>query len=130
MGKVLIQVSASEEARRAPHASTLPGKPLILPRTNLAEEYLPREEAKPAEQGGDSASKEAGSKADVETVSRKKVGACQHLHALCLVIYCRRASFKWNTALCPAWAVDMPWSSAAAGCCNRGVAKPDADSSH
>ena len=85
MGKVLIQVSASEEARSAAHASTLPGKPLILPRTNLAEEYLPREEPKPAAQGAESAGKEAGSNAEAETVSRKKVGNCHGLHALRLV---------------------------------------------
>ena len=87
MGKVLIQVSASEEARAAAQADASPNKPFILPRTNLAEAYLPREEPKPTAQGGESASKEAGSKADMETVSRKKVGACQHLHALRLVIH-------------------------------------------
>ena len=94
MGKVLIQVSASEEARAAAQANALSDKPLILPRTNLTEEYLPREEPKPAAQGGESASKESGSSADVDAVSRKKVGACQHLHVLHLVVKCRGPSFQ------------------------------------
>ena len=85
MGKVLIQVSASEEARVAAQAGAPPDKPFILPRTNLAEEYLPREEPKPAAQGGESASKEAGSKAEAEAVSRRKVGDCHGLHVLRLV---------------------------------------------
>ena len=85
MGKVLIQVSASEEARVAAQTNALLDKPLILPHTNLAEEYLPGEEPKPAAQGAKSADKEAGSNAEAESVSRKKVGVCHGLHAWRLV---------------------------------------------
>ena len=86
MGKVLIQVSASEEARTAVQADAASDKPLILPRTNLAEAYLPDEGPKPDARGGKSAGEEAGSNAETEIVSRKKVGGCQDLHAPRLVI--------------------------------------------
>ena len=119
MGKVLIQVSASEEARAAAQADALLGKPLILPHTNLAEEHLPREEPKPAAQGSSSASKEAGSNAEAETVSRKKVGDCHGLHALRLVSHGRGVGTVLHNALpsLPGHALEVR----ALECCNVSV---------
>lgn len=51
MGKVLIQVGASEEARAAMRAGVPSGKTLVLPRSNVPEDLAPKEDAKPAAEG-------------------------------------------------------------------------------
>jgi len=48
MGKVLIQVGASEEARAAVQAGIPSGHTLVLPRSNVPEAVKPAEEAAPA----------------------------------------------------------------------------------
>ena len=67
MGKVLIQVGASEEARAAMHAGIPSGKILVLPRSNVPEDLTPKEEQKPAE--GET------EKADAEKQSKPEVGS-------------------------------------------------------
>ena len=67
MGKVLIQVGASEEARAAMRAGVPSGKTLVLPRSNVPEDLAPKEEQKPAKEG----------KADAEKESKPEVGSAQ-----------------------------------------------------
>ena len=64
MGKVLIQVGASEEARAAVAAGVPAGRALVLPRSNVPDDVRPVEEAKPATADGEKAA-EAESKPEV-----------------------------------------------------------------
>ena len=64
MGKVLIQVGASEEARAAVAAGVPSGQTLVLPRTNVPNDVRQVEEAKPAAADGEKAA-EAESKPEV-----------------------------------------------------------------
>lgn len=65
MGKVLIQVGASEEARAAVQAGVPSGRSLVLPRSNVPEDVKPAEEQKPAAEGGEGAEAQAESKPEV-----------------------------------------------------------------
>ena len=70
MGKVLIQVGASEEARAAMRAGVPSGKTLVLPRSNVPEDLAPKEEQKPA-------AADKAEKADAEKESKPEVGSAQ-----------------------------------------------------
>ena len=85
MGKVLIQVGASEEARAAMRAGVPSGKTLVLPRSNVPEDLAPKEE-KPA----------ADSKADAEKDSKPEVSFTCSLFKSCLPLPCpnRRSEVK------------------------------------
>ena len=65
MGKVLIQVGASEEARAAVQAGVPSGRSLVLPRSNVPEDVKPAEEQKPATEGGKDTEAQAESKPEV-----------------------------------------------------------------
>ena len=65
MGKVLIQVGASEEARAAVQAGVPSGRSLVLPRSNVPEDVKPAKEQKPAAEGGVGAEAQAESKPEV-----------------------------------------------------------------
>ena len=64
MGKVLLQVGASEEARAAIAAGVPSGQTLVLPRSNVPDDVRPAEEAKPAAADGEKAA-QAESKPEV-----------------------------------------------------------------
>ena len=64
MGKVLIQVGASEEARAAVAAGVPAGRALVLPRSNVPDDVRPVDEAKPAAVDGEKAA-QAESKPEV-----------------------------------------------------------------
>ena len=68
MGKVLIQVGASEEARAAMRAGVPSGKTLVLPRSNVPEDLAPKEEQKPA-------AEDKAEKADAEKESKPEVNS-------------------------------------------------------
>lgn len=82
MGKVLIQVGASEEARAALHAGVPSGKTRVLPRSNVPEDLAPKEE-KPA----------ADSKADAEKESKPEVSSSAHSLS-CLSLPCPNGRFE------------------------------------
>ena len=65
MGKVLIQVGASEEARAAVQAGVSSGHSLVLPRSNVPEDVKPAKEQKPAAEGGEGTEAPAESKPEV-----------------------------------------------------------------
>lgn len=68
MGKVLIQVGASEEARAAVQAGVPSGRTLVLPRSNVPDDVKPAEEQKPAAKEGDEKA-EAGKESKPEVSS-------------------------------------------------------------
>ena len=69
MGKVLIQVGASEEARAAMRAGVPSGKTLVLPRSNVPEDLAPKEEQPAAEDKAEKADTEKESKPEVNSAA-------------------------------------------------------------
>ena len=104
MGKVLIQVGASEEARAAVHAGVPSGKTLVLPRSNVPEDLTPKEEKPAADSKAEKADAEKESKPEVSPA------ACSDLHritfpGLVQFIELEWSGMLWSGEKClhPAW---------------------------
>ncbi len=88
MGKVLIQVGASEEAR----AAVPSGKTLVLPRSNVPEDLTPKEEKPAADGKVDKANADKESKPEVSSPAdsgSRRVTPPRHVHY---------SALKWSRA--------------------------------